>query len=361
MLPPTECPSEGTRAMPGPADEDRGWLHGWRRRVLVAVVVAAGAVLVGAVIGILLAGRSPGPTRSAVIADLEPLASGSLVAAPDAKPEELDDPLGMGAVHGGVALLAVGDVDDVRTADGPRRAPEGSNLVAFQVGDWTCEVKPCEPWRSLKPQIEVDGVTLDLPGSGDTFVVVVPPGSGAVDLVLDADGYTQSLSLVGGEPGPDNIVLLGDRDSERRVQLGLSFRLSEQTSMVLDDGAGGRADTFERDVTVDYAQLRFFLDDTAPSSPRRAFLVVNAYYSYPGRAGTFILAPGEVTFVAEHGARYQARDLDPAEATGLLGFEVPASVRSGTVVIGGSTDKVSTTGVPYQSALQEYRVPIDLG
>lgn len=346
--------------MPGPADEGRRWLQGWRRRVLLAVAVAAGAVLVGAVIGILLAGGSPDPTRSSVIAKLEPLGSGAVVAAPDAKPDELDDPRGIGSLHAGVALLAVGDVDEVRTADGRRRAPEGSNLVAFQVGDWTCEVKPCATWRSLEPQVEVDGVAHDLPDSGDTFVVVVPPGSDAVDLLVDADGYAQSVSLVGSEPGPGNILLLTDRDSERRVQLGLSLRLSEHTSIVLDDGAGGQADQFERDVTVDYAQLRFFLDDTVPSSPRRAFLVVNAYYSYPGRSGKFVFAPGEVTFVDEHGARYQARDLDPAEARGLLGFEVPASVRSGTFVIGGNTDKVSTTGVPYQSALQEHRVLIDL-
>ena len=56
-----------------------------------------------------------------------------------------------------------------------------------------------------------------------------------------------------------------------------------------------------------------------------------------------------------------ALDLDPAPDKGLLGFEVPASLRSGTLVVGGSTDKTSSTDVPYVSELQELRVPISLG
>jgi hypothetical protein len=342
-------------------DGDPGWLQGWRRRAVIAAGVAGAAVLVGAVLGILLAGRTPGPSQSAAVARLTPLPAGALVGAPGAAQHELDDPVGIGSLRAGVAVLALDEVDQVRTVAGRRRAPEGSSLVAFRLGDWTCEAEPCAPWRSLHPQVVVDGEGRDFPDTGDTFVLVVPPGSDTVDLVVDEDGFRQSISLTDGRPGADNIALLAERGTERRVPLNQTFPVTEHTSVALDDGAGGRADTFTREVGVEYAQLRFFLHGEVPSAPDKAFLVVNAYYSYAGQSGRFVLGPGEATFIDADGNRYDARDLDPAPDKGLLGFEVPATVRSGVLEIGGSTDKVSTTGVPYVSTLAGRQVPISLG
>jgi len=343
------------------SDDDEGPLQGWRRRVVIAAGVATGAVLVGAILGFLLAGRTPGPSRSDAVAKLTPLPAGALVAAPGASPHELDEPTGLGSLRAGVALLALDEVDQVRTADGRRRAPAGSRLVAFRLGDWTCEAQPCGPWRSLHPQVVVDGAGRDLPDAGDTFVLVVPPGSETVELVVDADGFRQSISLTDGDAGDDNIALLAQRDTERRVPIQQTFSVAEHTSVTLDDGAGGRADVFTREVGVEYAQPRFFLHGQVPSRPDRAFLVVNAYYSYAGRAGRYVFTLGEVTFVDTDGTRYAARDLDPDPDKGLLGFEVPATVRSGTLQIGGTTDKVSTTGVPYVSTIDPRQVPISLG
>jgi hypothetical protein len=348
-----DLPGDGTPKLPGR-------LRGWRRRLVRGAIVAGSAVLAGAVIGILLVGGTPGSSRSVALAKLEPLDPGALVAVPRATPKRLDRPTGIGSAHAGLALLAREDVDEVVTADGRRRAPEGSRLIAFRVGDWTCEVQPCGSWRSLAPRVVVDGSSMDLPAEGDTFVAVVPPGAGAVDLVVAADGYTQSVSLVDEDADPDNIALLAERDGEKRVVLGRTFRLAEGTSVALDDGAGGRTNQFVRDVGVDYAQLRFFLHGQVPRSPRDAFLVVNTYYSYAGRPGRFVLGPAEVAFVDADGTRYEARDLDPSPDHGLVGFEVPASLRSGTLVIGGTTDKVSSTGVPYVSQLQEQSVAVDL-
>lgn len=339
----------------------RRWLHGWRRRVAISVAVAVGTIAIGAVIGTLLVSGTPSGTRSAAIARLEPIAPGAVVLAQDASPDELDEPLGMGSQHAGVAVLAVSDVDEVRTPAGRRRASEGSTLLAFQVGDWACEVQPCTSWTTLEPSIVVDGESQELPEGGDTFVVVLPPGSEDVELTIDADGYAQSVSLSDESAGAGNIVLLATKDTEERTPLGQTYRLGERTSIVLDDGAGRQSDLFERDVTVAYAQLRFFLGSTTPSSPRRAFLVVNAYYSYAGRQPKFVFAPGEAVFVGEDGTRYDARDLDPSEGKALLGFEVPATLRSGTFVVGGTTEKTSTTGVAYTSTLQELRLPIEVG
>lgn len=335
-------------------------LEGWRRRVAIGAAVATAAVLVGAVLGLLLAGGSS-PSRTPVAPRLDALPEGAVVRAPDASPEELDEPHGIGSLHAGVAVLAQGEVDQVPTEDGLRRAPVGGRLLAFRLGDWTCEQPPCDDWRSLDPAVVVDGDSLPLPDRGDTFVVVAPPGSEKIDLVVDADGYTQSVSLVDGRDGSGNIAVLARRDRETRVSIGRTFRLVERTSIALDDGAGGRTDQFQRDVRVDDAQMRFFLDGEVPSSPGKAFLVVHASYTYVGRTGQFALGTGDVAFVDTDGTRYEPRDLDPAPDKGLLGFEVPATVHAGTLVIGGTRDQVSTTGVPYVSTLAEQRVPINLG
>lgn len=340
--------------------DDEGRLQGWRRRVVVGAAVAVGAVAVGGVLGVVLAGGTPDRPPSAAVRTLPPLLPGALVEASGASPERLDHPVGLGSLHAGVALLASSEVDQVRTPDGRHRAPEGSSLLVFRVGDWTCEDQPCDGWRSLAPTVVIDGESRGFPDRGSTFAVVVPPGSTSVDLVVEADGFRQALDLVDGEPGPDNIALLAEHDAERRVPLAASLTVVERTSVPLDSPAGGQTDVFSRQVGVEYAQRRFFLHGSVPSSPGTAFLVVNAYYSYAGQAGRYVLGPGEVAFVGDDGTRYEARDLDPSPDRGLLGFEVPATLTSGSLEIGGSTDKVSTTGVPYVSTLEGRRLPIDL-
>lgn len=331
----------------------------WRRPVVVWATVALGSVVVGGLIGVWLV-SGPGPSRSAAIARLEALDPGSLMPAPHAVPEKLKKPLGMGSLHAGIALLADSPVADVRTPQGSRRAPEGSSLLAFEVGDWTCENEPCASWTTLRPQVVVDGTARDLPAGGDIFVLVVPPGTAAVDLTIEADGYAQKLSLLDHSSSADNIALLGAQDAEHKVILGRSFRLAEHTSVALDDGTGRQTDQFVRQVGIEYAQLRFFLNGQTPSGPGKAFLVINAYYSYLGRTGFSIFGPQEAFFLGDDGTRYDARDLDPDPQKGLLGFEVPATLRSGTLVLGGTVGRTSTTGVPYTATLAEQRVPIKL-
>ncbi|HET6168478.1 MAG TPA: hypothetical protein VFE07_16730, partial [Marmoricola sp.] len=54
----------------------------WRRRLLLGAAVVGGALIIGSVLGLVLAGRPQHPSRAAVVAKLDPLAAGSLVAAP---------------------------------------------------------------------------------------------------------------------------------------------------------------------------------------------------------------------------------------------------------------------------------------
>ena len=91
------------------------------------------------------------------------------------------------------------------------------------------------------------------------------------------------------------------------------------------------------------------------------FLIVNAFYSYADRQGQNVFGPDEARFVDNEGTEYVARDLDPAPATALLGFEIPARITRGELVLGGTVDRTSTTGVPYTSTLAEHRTPVNVG
>ena len=299
-------------------------------------------------------------STAAAVARLDPIRPGAVVADASAEVDRLKTPIGMGSLHAGLALVAASGVDRVATGDGYRRAPEGSNLVAFRLDDWPCAQKPCQGWRTLDPYLEVDGARSALPTRGDTFVVVVPPGGGDIAVGIDADGYTQSVSVSDRGAGEQNIALLERRERDQKIPLPLSFRLQERTSIPLDDGTGQVSDVFYRDVVVEYVQRAFFLNGLTPSSPRRALVAINAYYSYAGKTQKAVFGPGEAFFVAPDGTRYGARDLDPSPSTALLGFEIPASVDTGTLLLGGSNERVSTTGQPYTATLAEQRIPISL-
>lgn len=307
----------------------------------------------------ILVGGGEAPDRQAVVAQLRPLGLAGVLSAPTAKPKKLDEPRGMGSEKAGVALLALSEVDSVRTSSGTRRAPEGSRLLAFRLGDGVCEVEPCESWQSLVPRVNLDGLYEDLPEGTDTFVVVLPPGTQDVRLELDADGFDQSLSLLDDSAGAGNIALLAKKQDTKRVVLNRKFRVVERTSVPLQAANGQVSDTFTRDVTVEFQQRRFFLDGLTPSSPKRMFLIVNAYYSYAGQTQKYVPVD-EVTFVDKKGRRYPGRDLDPDESVALVGFEIPADVRAGVFKMGGSRTKVSTNGQSYTSTLGEVELPIAL-
>jgi hypothetical protein len=267
----------------------------------------------------------------------------------------------MGSSTAGVAVVALSEVDYVDTADGPRRAAEGSTLLAFRVANWACENtgKPCASWRTLHPKIVIDGSTQDLPHGGDTFVAVLPPGASDVELTIDSDGFRQSESLLENFPAESNILTLATRNSEKQLLLNQTFQLTEHTSIPLQDATGQVADVMLRNFTVAYVQRRFFFDGATPSTPRQVFLIVNVYYSYPGQTQQYVPLD-EVHLVDQNGIRYQARDLDPDPSVALLGFQVPADLRTATVVIGGVTPKTSTTGQSYTSTLEVKKIPLSL-
>jgi len=333
--------------------------HGPRRLVVAGIAAFVALEVLAFVIAQILVGGTPARDPGAAVSRLAPAGIDGLVAAPDAKPEKLKTPRGMGSQYAGLALVAVSDVDSVRTSSGPRRAPVGGRLLAFRLGDWACEVDPCKDWRTLSPQVTIDGVSEELPGNGDTFVITLAPGSHTVDLSIEADDYQQSMSLLDDYVDRENIQLLGRKGQTERHAVNKTFDVVERTSVPLQYPDGKTYDTFNRVFTVGYFQRRFFFNGATPSSTTKVFLVVNSYYSYAGQTAKYVV-PGETRFVDKRGITYEARDLDPDEAVALIGFEIPADVRSGTFQVGGEVEKTSSNGVTYTSTLTNFELKLDL-
>ncbi len=336
-----------------------------RERLRVVGILVGGFIALEVVaygLAQVLVGGNPSPGTEAFVSRLEPINSYGVVLAPQADPTKLSTPRGMGSAHAGIAVVALSEVDFVDTKDGARRAAEGSTLLAFKVANWACENTgtPCASWRSLHPQVVVDGSTEDLPSGGDTFVAVLPPGTNDVELTIDADGYKQSQSLLENLPGESNIKILAQKGLEKQKTLNQTFQLTEHTSIPLQDATGQVSDVMLRDFTVAYLQRRFFFNGATPSNPRQVFLIVNTYYSYPGQTQQYVPLD-EVQLVDQNGIHYKARDLDPNPAVALMGFQIPADLLKVDVVIGGVTQKTSTTGLPYTSTLEVKKVPLTLG
>jgi len=329
----------------------------WRRRIGLPVAVLVGTVALGALIGNLLAVDGGSGSTPSAYSRLDALAPGTLREVPQASPADLDAPRAIGSEHAGIAVLAVSEPDSIDTSDGRRRAPDGGDLVVFKLGDWGCEDPPCKPWTSLAPKIQSDGLVKDLPSHGDTFVIAVPAGTSELRLVVDDDGYRQSVSLLDDDPGRTNIALLAQRDATKKLTLGKRVRLTERTDIQFREPGGGLVDQFVRNAQVDYAQRHFFYGDQRPTTPGKALLVVSSSYSYPGKTQRYAFASSEVAFVDSAGHSYPATS-DQTAGSSLLVFEIPGAATSGTLVFGGSSQKTATNGVPYTSTISEARIAL---
>ena len=212
----------------------------------------------------------------------------------------------------------------------------------------------------LDLRVVVDGDSRRLPDAQGSYVVAIPAGAASVDLVMKTDDVRQSLSLLNGAPGPDNIPVLARQN--RFVEIGESFRLTETTTIELDYGDGVPRTSAVRDVDVESARLGYFVAGRTPGSTQKAFLVFDATFTRPyGDPARHPVKAADMRFIAD-GTTYEAIDIEDGEvevknAGGA--FEVPANVTGGTLVIGGRPrDAEATNGTPYVVTLQAYEIEL---
>jgi hypothetical protein len=343
-------------------------------RAWVGAVVAA-VVLVGVVvIGLNLAGgddpepknanpepsASGVPTASASAAGPAPAVGVELVAAPGIAIAAPPATMAMGGKTAGVQVDGLADVETFGTGDEAHSAPEGGRLRAFHLSSWTCDVDNCKDWSKLDLRVVVDGDSRRLPDTQGSYVVAIPAGAADVDLVMKADDVRQSLSLLTGAPGPDNISVLARQD--RFVEISESFRLTETTTIELDYGDGHARTSAVRDVDVESARLGYFVAGRRPGSADKAFLVFDATFTRPyGNAERHPVKAADMRFIVD-GKTYEAIDIEDAEVevkNAAGAFEVPASVTGGTLVISGRPrDAEATDGTPYVVTLQAHEIEL---
>lgn len=383
VAPPAASPTAAPRAAPvtiaplSPPRRDgvRGGGGGRRSRRTAALVAVAAAVVLsagGLAVAMNWPGDDPGSGPSAAgTGSTDPSTSaeeppppatvGAVIAAATTAVPAAEPGLAMAAAAGGVRVARLGEVETVGSGEDERSAPEGGRLLAFRLTDWPCERESCRSWSQLGLKLAVGGEQRRLPAAGgvDTFVVAVPAEVTDVDLVLRADKLSQSISLLTGEPGPENVEVLAR--SGRVDRIGERFTLTERTSEAFDYGSVV-TDTVPRDVKVTRAELSFFTVHGRPSSPQRAFLKLRAEYTIPfgpsaGQPYAFDLR--EISFVARDGTRYAARDIDEGAGVNAV-FEVPADLRGGTFRLGGSY-ATSSNGLAFTRTVAERRIPVSFG
>jgi hypothetical protein len=354
-----------------------------RRRPSGRALAVAGAVLVLMVGGVATAvaltggeedrepGQDAGASETGASGETEepepepepaPADPGLVLAAPGVEAPGVEKLLAMAGRTGGVRVARLGDVDTVVVDDVERSAPEGGRLVAFRLAKWACGSEKCRPWDELGLKVTVDGVRQALPAAanGNTFVVAVPADARDVDLVMRADGITQTLSLLDAKPGRGNIAVLAR--SGRVDRVGARFTMTERTSTPFNYDGVDRV-SVPRDVTVSRAELIWFDDDARPSSPRRAFLKVRSHYTIPigSYAGTeYAFEAREMVFVAADGTTYEARDLDDGAGVDAV-FEVPAGLKGGRLVLGGDSYPAASGSIQFTRTLSRKSVPLRFG
>jgi hypothetical protein len=360
-------PVEQTGSPGRPSFSSRGWLA-----IGVAAVVLVGAVVVGTMLMGDDEDPGAGPSDTTTTSSNEPSASASpgtpatpppatgteLVSAPELRPARAAGTFAMAGSNGGVRIKGLEEVQQYGTGDAVRTPPEGGRLVAFQLTDWACG-EPCTTkWPTLDLRVRVGEDSRRLPDDQGTYVVAVPAGTTALDLTMRTDGYPQSLSLLTGEPGDDNLAVLArpDREASINEEFGLTETLSEPVDFCLENGPP--VSSLERDVVVRSASLDFFVGTMEAASPKTALLVVNASFTLACRPGErFPFKTEEIAFRGNDGVARQP--LEPADDVAGLAkvFRVPANLTGGTLLLGGTRVAYPGTADEFTATVEDREVP----
>lgn len=213
----------------------------------------------------------------------------------------------------------------------------GSGLRTFTLADGPCQEEPCAPWSAAGLEVVVAGDTVPLPAGGPSYVVAVPDG-GPVELRLDADGFDQRVSLRDGTATGRNIAVLVRQERHADIDADLVLRPTADAPLGADA---------VRSVHVGAARLFFFNGPRGLSRPRRAYLAIDVTYTTPDDPTPRGFELSELHLEAADGKPYPVRDLSPDTPDPDPAFVVPASFRSGTLVIAGTrrvTTRTSTGG-----------------
>jgi hypothetical protein len=265
-----------------------------------------------------------------------------------------------------VALKASGVIPFYGRGVNARSAPRGGQLVAFRLelsqGDVLVQATSVPialglsidggPARPLP--LSVDAFDIDYSAATTTWFVVaaVPARPRSVDLVVGDAGTVQRMSILTGSPAAGNIAVLSRPGSARYGRaIPVRTALAAITS-------GGTPSTAALEVAVSDPYLGYY----SPYGPHdasgidRALLnVAVTYHSprFPCRGAECYPAfeARNLTLVPTEGRALHAYDA----GGGYEVFDVPASFRTGTLILAGSASPAESWTV---TLVHPYRAPI---
>ncbi|QNG36318.1 hypothetical protein F1C76_06710 [Geodermatophilaceae bacterium NBWT11] len=258
-----------------------------------------------------------------------------------------------------VTVTEVGETDRVGTGDDARRPAEGEvfRVFGYQLdsGIGLSNTAPSLAYRvDGGDEVPVDSALVS-PGASIEGLLSVPEGA-TLDLVVTDGDVVQTLSLVDGTPGPDNLQVLVRENTEAAPVP------AQQIPGVIS--APGRVTTpFTFTVTVQSAELSYYAGTNVtalPSGPDRAFLVLDTDLVADGLSGGE--GPAEYfTLTLPDGTVVPSQDLVPDPSLVGTAFDVPADFTEGTLTFGGVFTYPDTATVDFQPNTLSFAVSVPAG
>lgn len=277
----------------------------------------------------------------------------------DVQLETPDGPAALSGASASVAVTGLATVDRIGTGDDARRPADGE---VFRVFDYT--VDRGEGYGDDAPLLSytVDGgeevpvdPSLVTPGASIQGLVSAPEDAEVQLVVVDGEN-TQTLSLVDGSPGPENLQVT------TRTSRTADPVAPQQISGVIS--APGRVTTpFTFTVTIQSASLSWFAGTNVtarPSAPDRAFLVIDTDLV----ADTFSAGEGPppyFTLTLPDGTVVPAQDIVDDPALVATAFDVPADFTEGTITFGGVFTYPDGATVDFQPGTLAFPVTVPAG
>ena len=246
-----------------------------------------------------------------------------------------DGPATLSGAAAKVQVTGVAEADRVGRGDDALRPADGEVFRVFSYA-----ITSGEGYANTAPTLSYvvegrDPVAVDpgLVSPGATVEgLLSAPEDAAVDLVVVDDGVTQTLSLVDGTPGTDNlqVTVRANRASAAPGTQSLPGNisrdgLSADANYTLDVSAARIGWYTATDITV------------TPSAPNRGFLVIQDFLTADNASFIAGKPPSSLyTLTLPDGTVVPGQNLSTDPALVATAFDVPADFTTGTLTFGGT-------------------------
>ncbi|TCO53439.1 hypothetical protein [Actinocrispum wychmicini] len=265
----------------------------------------------------------------------------------------------------GVTLKVVefGTADQIDDSGSSYRAPDKSTLIAFRTSTTVDKDTQSGVLEQLAFGVSVDGTQRSLPdilsgrptsGSATaSFIVAVPEQRRTVELQLKAAGLTQAIDLLEGKPKGDRPKAL------YRPAEGTVLRQESLPPANFQTAIWPNQPPAQQVVTVKEADFSYFngVTHNVPSSPDKAWLTFVGTSATGGNGDICVTPLAAHKLVDDKGATISPSESASkmpgegyiAEEAFTVSFEVPADVKSVTLVIAPTQMRCQVSTGNYQA------------